>query len=87
MIQDNYVSELRRRNLEILTLNVQLNPHFLYNTLNTLNWVAAAATCAGVRDDREPLRMLYYTSDNRSEFVREDDLLAPKVHLHHAESL
>lgn len=32
--------ERRRKNAEIVALEAQLNPHFLYNTLDTINWVA-----------------------------------------------
>lgn len=31
---------LRRKNAEIKSLEAQINPHFLYNTLDAINWVA-----------------------------------------------
>ena len=30
----------RQRNAEIAALEAQINPHFLYNTLDTINWMA-----------------------------------------------
>ena len=31
---------LREKNAEIKSLEAQINPHFLYNTLDTINWIA-----------------------------------------------
>lgn len=36
-VTDSHDQQLRQ---EILTLQAQLNPHFLYNTLDTINWMA-----------------------------------------------
>lgn len=30
----------KQRNAEIAALEAQINPHFLYNTLDTINWMA-----------------------------------------------
>jgi sensor histidine kinase YesM len=35
-------AELRQREAEIISLQSQINPHFLYNTLDTINWMALA---------------------------------------------
>lgn len=31
---------IRKKNAEIRSLEAQINPHFLYNTLDTINWIA-----------------------------------------------
>ena len=41
MIQKNYVSEIYRKETEIRMLLSQINPHFLYNTLDSIYWLAA----------------------------------------------
>jgi len=40
LIQDNYEIKLMEIDAELKALNFQFNPHFLYNTLNTINWLA-----------------------------------------------
>ncbi len=39
-MQNERESAIRRRNAEITALESQINPHFLYNTLDTINWMA-----------------------------------------------
>jgi two-component system sensor histidine kinase YesM len=40
LIQDNYESQLQRKKAELAALQSQLNPHFLYNTLGSLQMLA-----------------------------------------------
>ncbi|MBB3111745.1 two-component system sensor histidine kinase YesM [Paenibacillus phyllosphaerae] len=40
LVNENYEIKLREQQAEIQALNFQMNPHFLYNTLNVMNWVA-----------------------------------------------
>lgn len=40
LIEENYKSRLRAKESELMALNLQLNPHFLYNTLTTMYWIA-----------------------------------------------
>lgn len=43
LIRDRAESAEQVKNAEIAALEAQLNPHFLYNTLDTLNWMAIEA--------------------------------------------
>lgn len=66
LIDKNYIAQLRERETEILALNVQLNPHFLYNTLNTIHWMSLSNDKNSVSKMLLVLsRMLQYTTDNR----------------------
>lgn len=68
LIDENYVAKLRERETEILALNIQLNPHFLYNTLNIINWMAVYGEKEQVSRMLVSLsRMLHYTTDNRKD--------------------
>jgi two-component system sensor histidine kinase YesM len=42
--------ESQKRRLELAMLQYQINPHFLYNTLNTLRWIAILQKADGLRD-------------------------------------
>lgn len=41
LIDKNYVMALKERESELATLQAQINPHFLYNTLDVLYWQAS----------------------------------------------
>jgi len=50
LIHDNYISKIHEKELMLLqkeaqldTLQQQINPHFLYNTLESINWMAYKA--------------------------------------------
>lgn len=40
LVQEVYESSNEKRKAEIKALEAQINPHFLYNTLDTVNWLA-----------------------------------------------
>ncbi|SDB06623.1 cache domain-containing sensor histidine kinase [Eubacterium oxidoreducens] len=42
LIQDNYIKDLEKKDAELALLQSQINPHFLYNTLDMVNWMALA---------------------------------------------
>jgi len=41
LIQKNYIQELEKKETELRNLELQINPHFLYNTLETISSIAA----------------------------------------------
>lgn len=43
LIQVNYVNELWKKDAQLKALETQINPHFLYNTLESVNWRAQVA--------------------------------------------
>ena len=42
LVNQVYQQELAQKNAEIEALQAQINPHFLYNTLDSVNWMLIA---------------------------------------------
>lgn len=42
LIRENFVKNLEKKDAELALLQSQINPHFLYNTLDSINWLAIA---------------------------------------------
>ena len=40
LIEEKYAAELNKKNAELRALQAQINPHFLYNTLDMICWMA-----------------------------------------------
>lgn len=70
LIEENYKSEIRKKESEIMALNLQLNPHFLYNTLNIINMMALEEGNMEISKMLISLSdMLQYTFRNKQELV------------------
>jgi two-component system, sensor histidine kinase YesM len=84
LIDENYKSKLREKEAEIMALNLQLNPHFLYNTLNIINWMALDKNEDEISKMLVSLStMLQYTVKNKQELVSfGDDFTWLKSYLH-----
>lgn len=69
LITENYERQLLEKEATIKALNVQLNPHFLYNTLNLINCIAIENQQMDISSILVSLsRMLRYTAENEREF-------------------
>ncbi|MBP3963846.1 cache domain-containing sensor histidine kinase [Paenibacillus lignilyticus] len=64
LMNQNEETEKTKRQLEIEALQSQINPHFLYNTLNTVKWMAAIAKAPNIMECMTSLgnmlRPIYY---------------------------
>lgn len=43
LIREIYIKDLEKKDAELALMQSQINPHFLYNTLDSINWMAMAA--------------------------------------------
>ncbi|MBD0381511.1 sensor histidine kinase [Paenibacillus sedimenti] len=70
LIEENYEIKIRERDAEITALNLQLDPHFMYNTLNLVNLVALENGQDEISEMIVSLsKMLKYTVKNNKDLV------------------
>ena len=77
MFEEVKETEKEKREMEMLALQAQINPHFLYNTLNSILWLSELQGADKVTRMLDSLiKVLQYTVDNTKEFVRVRDEVA-----------
>lgn len=59
LINENYVITLQEKESELAALQAQINPHFLYNTLDSLYWQATDAGNDEIAEDILALSQLF----------------------------
>lgn len=70
LIEENYIVKIRDKESQIMALNLQLNPHFLYNTLNIINCMLIEDSGKEASEMIIKLRdMLIYSVKNKKELV------------------
>ena len=68
--QQERESMVREKNAEIRSLEAQINPHFLYNTLDTINWQAIEQQQFSISQMITKLaQILRYSIHNSNEIV------------------
>ncbi|WP_438349177.1 cache domain-containing sensor histidine kinase [Paenibacillus sp. FA6] len=67
LINENYTKQLLIRETELKALQAQINPHFLYNTLESINWLAKVNKQDQISKMVESLGFLLRNSINFSE--------------------
>ncbi|MGO4497214.1 sensor histidine kinase [Paenibacillus sp. 2RAB27] len=58
LIEENYTRQLMLKDTEYRALQAQINPHFLYNTLTSINWMARVSGQAAISSMVEALSRL-----------------------------
>jgi two-component system sensor histidine kinase YesM len=67
LIELEYRSKLAEREMELAYLHIQINPHFLYNTLDTIRWIALSKNQKQIAKQIEDLSDLFRHSLNSGE--------------------
>lgn len=69
LIQKAYISELEKKNLEIEILRSKINPHFLYNNLSAINWLAIEQGQDKIYEITTQMAMFYRTALNKGNNI------------------
>lgn len=64
-----YAAKFREKEAELISLQAQINPHFLYNTLDTIFWMATDAQQEQIADIAVSLSQLFRLSLNKGEQI------------------
>lgn len=70
LTMQNYEKELQLRKTELLALQFQINPHFVYNTLNSIKWMAEMQGSRRMVTALDSLiKLLQFSSKNSQETI------------------
>lgn len=75
LVEEDYKKQLLLEQAKFRALQSQVNPHFLYNTLNSINWMAKLGKNEDVSDMTQALSDFFrYNVDNSRDFttIREE---------------
>ncbi|MFI3174999.1 MAG: sensor histidine kinase [Bacillota bacterium] len=76
LVEENYVAKLREKESELSALQANLNPHFLYNTLDCLYWQSLSSGNNEVADSILSLSKLFrlVLSQGRNEITIHEEV-------------
>ena len=69
LIQDVYESRIKQKEYEMRALQAQINPHFLYNTLSLINWMALESNQKDISKITLSLSTFYRTALNKGKNI------------------
>lgn len=83
LIKDIVQNSIRNKELEVKLLSAQIKPHFLYNTLSTISWMATFEYTDEIKEIVENICAFYRTSlNNGGNFTTvKDELLNIKSYI------
>lgn len=82
-MEETYQSKVQEREAQLRALQAQINPHFLYNTLDTINWIAIGHNAPEISNMINGLAKYFRLSLNKGRDLVSvtDELNLAKVYL------
>lgn len=81
LIQTQYKNEIKRKEIELKYMQSQINPHFLYNTLDSIRWMAVVEHNEEIAAQVEALSDVFRHALNRG-----NELVTVKQEVEHLKS-
>ena len=75
LINEVYIAQTKQKEAELLALQFQINPHFLYNTLQTIKWLADSYNAVDIQNIVLSLARIFRFSIKSSSAVKLSDEL------------
>lgn len=83
LVEEKYRAEIQEREAQLVALQAQINPHFLYNTLDTINWIAIGKGATDISQMIDGLAKYFRLSLNKGKHIVgvDDELRLAEVYL------
>ncbi|MCL6457281.1 MAG: sensor histidine kinase [Gorillibacterium sp.] len=83
LVEETYKAQIHEREAQLQALQAQINPHFLYNTLDTINWIAIGKGATDISQMIDNLAKYFRLSLNKGKGIVsvEDELRLAEVYL------
>jgi two-component system, sensor histidine kinase YesM len=83
LVEQAYAARVHEREAQLRALQAQINPHFLYNTLDTINWIAIGRGANDISQMIDALAKYFRLSLNKGKdkVSIEDELNLARVYL------
>lgn len=83
LVEEKYLAEIHEREAQLQALQAQINPHFLYNTLDMINWIAIGKGASDISQMIDSLAKYFRLSLNKGKSIVsvEDEVRLAEVYL------
>ncbi|CAM3191936.1 sensor histidine kinase [Paenibacillus lupini] len=83
LVEEKYLAEIHEREAQLQALQAQINPHFLYNTLDMINWIAIGKGATDISQMIDSLAKYFRLSLNKGKSIVsvEDEVRLAEVYL------